>query len=978
MSQYRTAPRIIDDSDDDDEQLLPVKVIATNNRRKQVIVDDSDNDSEDTPTLYRKATVQPFNSNNNDDEDKNNNNKIYNSTMKEALVDVLVDSVNSMKINEYINNKFKTTTRDISGGEVSSGFGLTEEHESFIEELESGKVEIKDYRAPKPQEGGTRNVKLGNKPEQLENSDEDEEDFDPKRITFNHQIPPQDRLQTPPGMTINLMEHQRIGLTWMVKQELNPKYRGGILADDMGLGKTVQMLSLMMQRPPKPNPKGGDSQILSHRVLIIATLSLIHQWENEIKEKLSQDLKILVYHGPARKKYCRLPTFALYDVVLTTYDTLGRDCEGLRDSGQHDVVNEVEERQRDMDTLKNTKNSPLFRTQWRRVILDEAHQVKNHRTNASKSIVYLVAKYRWCLTGTPIHNSLMDLFSLTRFLRIKSLQSLAAFKEYSILWDSKLSSREHLQQRRLLDAKNLLGEFVLKREKTGMVDGKPLLTLPEFKIEREELELTPPERLYYQFLEQGKEYINYMGEGGGVEEYRKSFGAILVLINRLRQATCHPSLTDMTKQVFFNDPCLLKSLLKQFVCSRKGQDLSSVNTLLSKLPKQVLTQLVLKKSSLNLMKCTACGVSEKSEHIIAMCGHVVCDKCLGESEDQGHVFFYGKKGDRDMDCHFGFKESDTVSISNFIKWVEVFFEDKELVDSSSVSKKLGSLSEAILGYKYTDGNRGQEIDSLMDSLNNLTIAGGPKPVDLDLISNRKSQPDGSNSDSDDDNNGTNGKNNKELDDELIEQVLSYFPPSCRIPMYPPTAKTKKILSIIKNISKTNPGDKIVIFSYFGKYMEYLEETFRREGIGCIKVDGKVNGIARSEMIRKFSKDRETKVLVLSILVGSVGLNLTRANRVIMADLWWNPAIEMQAVDRVRRIGQTKPVTIYRLAAKNTIDDRILDVQKTKQSIISSVIGSENDLLGDEETGDKAEKGAIVAAKPSMREMMYMAYGKGSA
>jgi len=103
------------------------------------------------------------------------------------------------------------------------------------------------------------------------------------------------------------------------------------------------------------------------------------------------------------------------------------------------------------------------------------------------------------------------------------------------------------------------------------------------------------------------------------------------------------------------------------------------------------------------------------------------------------------------------------------------------------------------------------------------------------------------------------------------------------------------------------------------------------------------------------------VLLVSLKAGSVGLNLTAASRVIMVDMWWNPAIEEQAIDRVHRIGQTKRVVVHKLMIRNSVDEKILELQKQKKE-------AANGALGD---GVIRRKGKIAPNKLSMDEILYL-------
>lgn len=165
---------------------------------------------------------------------------------------------------------------------------------------------------------------------------------------------------------------------------------GGILADDMGLGKTLQLISLILQ--------GGPGS-----TLILAPVSVMSNWSQQIERhiKVEHSLKVLTYHGSSRKRM-NANDFAEYDVVITTYGTLSTEYmpRGVK------------------TPEKVPRKEGLFSMNWRRVVLDEGHIIRNPRTKSAVAASSLLSKSRWVLTGTPIVNNITDLYSMLKFIGI--------------------------------------------------------------------------------------------------------------------------------------------------------------------------------------------------------------------------------------------------------------------------------------------------------------------------------------------------------------------------------------------------------------------------------------------------------------------------------------------------------------------------------------------------------------------------------
>ncbi len=133
------------------------------------------------------------------------------------------------------------------------------------------------------------------------------------------------------------------------------------------------------------------------------------------------------------------------------------------------------------------------------------------------------------------------------------------------------------------------------------------------------------------------------------------------------------------------------------------------------------------------------------------------------------------------------------------------------------------------------------------------------------------------------------------------------------------------------------GHKVLVFSQFVKFLTILKDDMKKEKISYFYMDGTTKLKERKRIVDKFQSDNNTKIFLLSLKTGGLGLNLTAADIVIHLDPWWNPATEEQASDRVYRIGQDKPVTVYKLIAKNTLEEKILYLQNEKKQLANFIL-----------------------------------------
>uniref|UniRef100_A0A8C0F3S5 Transcription termination factor 2 n=1 Tax=Bubo bubo TaxID=30461 RepID=A0A8C0F3S5_BUBBB len=390
--------------------------------------------------------------------------------------------------------------------------------------------------------------------------------------------------EDPSGLKVPLLLHQKQALAWLLWRE-SQRPCGGILADDMGLGKTLTMIALILAQKQLKTEKRkekseiwlskNDSTVIpSHGTLIVCPASLIHHWKKEIDRRVGYGkLRVYLYHGPNRDRHAE--ALSEYDIVVTTFSLLSKEVPTSKEEGEV--------------PRGSSPCSPLLRVAWARVILDEAHNIKNPKVQTSIAVCKLRASARWAVTGTPIQNNLQDMYSLLRFLRC------SPFDEYKV-WKYQVDNNTKKGGERL----SLLTRSLLLRRTKDQLDstGKPLVSLPQRSTQLHQLKLSAEEQSVYNVLfarsrstlqsylrrqEQKNEGRDYTG-GNPFEKVAQELGVsqkeflagsqsasqvsstvhVLSMLLRLRQCCCHLSLLKVAlDQVNLNSEGLSLSIEEQ-------------------------------------------------------------------------------------------------------------------------------------------------------------------------------------------------------------------------------------------------------------------------------------------------------------------------------------------------------------------------------------------------------------------------------
>ncbi|CAG8976199.1 hypothetical protein HYALB_00011130 [Hymenoscyphus albidus] len=410
---------------------------------------------------------------------------------------------------------------------------------------------------------------------------------------------------------------------------------GGILADEMGLGKTIEMMSLIhshksdvwqglgegnsiamsVNRLPRLPVKSPNVERAPCTTLVVAPMSLLAQWNSEA-ENASKDgtLRSMVYYGAEKSANlqalcCEANAASAPNVIITSYGVILSEFNQVAAKGGDRAA-----------------HGGLFSLKYFRVILDEAHHIKNRTSKTAKACYELDAEHRWVLTGTPIVNRLEDLFSLVKFLKVEPWSNFSFWKTFITV---PFESKDFM---RALDVvQTVLEPLVLRRTKDMKTPtGEALVPLPPKTMKIIDIELSKPEReVYDHIFTRAKRTLAANVEAGTV---MKAYTSIFAQILRLRQSCCHPILTrnqnitadeeDAAELADaasgLSDDMDLQSLIARFAAETDDSEDSNA------FGAHVLEQI--RDEAEN--ECPICSEEEMAEQAVTGCWHSACKKCL--------------------------------------------------------------------------------------------------------------------------------------------------------------------------------------------------------------------------------------------------------------------------------------------------------------------------------------------------------------
>ncbi|KAF2136226.1 uncharacterized protein K452DRAFT_322546 [Aplosporella prunicola CBS 121167] len=741
------------------------------------------------------------------------------------------------------------------------------------------------------------------------------------------------------GLNVKLLPHQVDGVAWMTDKEVGQRKKngvlpkGGILADDMGLGKTVQSLALILNNP-RPDPKEEAEKdakknkniippSVSKCTLVVAPLALIKQWESEVKTKVlpSHSLKVLVHHGPSRTKSAE--TLKKYDIVITTYQILASEHAASSDAAGGPRIG-------------------CFGVHWYRIMLDEAHSIKNRNAKMSQAACALRSHYRWCLTGTPMQNNLDELQSLIKFLRIKPYDELIRWKT-DIAAPMK-NGRGNLAMRRL---QVFLKAFmkrrtkdVLKKEGALNPGGKPDkngkksegFRIVGRKVETVVAEFDPQERRFYDRLADRAQ--NRLKElmGGEKADY---IGA-LVLLLRLRQACNHPELVG--GQVGKDKDALAGAGSAPAAANGPGtprktkteesKELDDLADLLGGL-------------GVAAKHCDVCQIELSKDETAS--GAVRCADCESDLAAQKKKHkkkkHHKSKDNRQSNSEAQEEKDDEEDAPprkpKLLRKKPVILDSDDEEEEADGSWLVPENERQVEDLGKAGGTDDENAEGGGEWLNSEdddeTEDDGPESPSIlrsqrrdnviNLVSSEAEQATEKSESEDEEE--EDGSEESDSDDSLHEKNTLHT-----------STKIRRLLEILEQETLDH---KIIVFSQFTSMLDLIEPFLRKAAFGFTRYDGSMRNDHREASLNKLRNDVSCRILLCSLKCGSLGLNLTAASRVVILEPFWNPFVEEQAIDRVHRLNQTVDVVVYKLTVAHTVEERILDLQEAKRKLANAAI-----------------------------------------
>ncbi|RNF06590.1 putative helicase [Trypanosoma rangeli] len=718
-----------------------------------------------------------------------------------------------------------------------------------------------------------------------------------------------------------LRDYQRSALRWMTN--LYTKKLNGILADEMGLGKTIQTIALLAFFAEYKNDWGPH--------LIVVPTTVVLNWKAEF-QRWCPGLKVLVYIG-SRKERHRLRKGWMgedaFHVCITSYN------------------------------LMVTERAVFRRRPWGFLVLDEAHQVKNFMSKKWQSLFDLQAEYRLLLTGTPLQSSVMELWSLFHFLlpSASAFSSNEEFREwFSNPMEDMVTGRTSLNEEVVRRLQSLLRPFMLRRLKKDVESQLPSKT-EKVVVCR----LSRRQRLLYD---------DYMQLTETRERIRGGAGGVLGVLLALRKVCNHP---DMFEERRTLSPlaldCLSEiTLLVPRDILLRGNDFSGryrfqkwrlcvedVSLALERSDDMLFDDAWLDCMWLRLLlndQPLECPLSRYSAANFRWPVDASVEKIVGSDRkdcfsDAVWSMMCQQVREQQACAHQRYATTATIQAQQYQRMetaVRVWYPRSiEIVsyqglgtlpprlhpDVAQRACAIFPIAQKVAVYvPRVAAVHPPRLHCRLPVAHYLAFRSHTRESLAPLLAISKSP--------------SNYHTRRGVFDassflaELwplhVRRCFTF--PDKRLLIHD-CGKLQFLQHALKQLRRD--GHRMLIFTQFVQMLNILERFLSIVGIPYLRIDGSTPAEKRQAFVDRFNDDDRITCMILSTRSGGIGLNLTGADTVIFYDSDWNPTMDLQAQDRCHRIGQTKPVTIYRLISEHTVEENILQKARERKKLNNVVI-----------------------------------------
>ncbi|KAF9015289.1 SNF2 family N-terminal domain-containing protein [Cyathus striatus] len=745
----------------------------------------------------------------------------------------------------------------------------------------------------------------------------------------------------PKMLMAQLKEYQLKGLNWLAtlyEQGIN-----GILADEMGLGKTVQSISLLAYL--------AEAHDIWGPFLVVAPASTLHNWQQEITRFVPR-LKALPYWGNVKdratlrkfwsKKEISYNQDAPFHVLITSYQLVTQDQQYFQ------------------------------RVKWQYMILDEAQNIKNSSSVRWKTLLGFQCRNRLLLTGTPIQNSMQELWALLHFIMPSLFDSHDEFNEWfsKDIENAAENKGSKLNEHQLRRLHMILKPFMLRRVKRHVQN-----ELSE-KIERDiYVDMSARQRALYQALLANVSVADLLEKAANIGDV-ESARSLMNLVMQFRKVCNHPELFERADVVA---PFSFSKFGRSGSLMREGDFIilpySTRNPIELHVPK-------LFYQDGGLIDITCINYSVKSESfrmpkIFDIWSVDWIHRSLNESTSFSFSFL------KLLDISTADAHSLHVSplIRRKLRILEQETQTEEMAPYSCDSTFTAFYSRSPFKLDLSPSLLHLHGDISLPLLDAISLyswnqsclsrpalkwfipAAVAPPISMYSFDRSFMEHQERLSDAPTESLALYGvlphlRNSIEACrafHSLIPFIspLGLFPssPTSQIPISPmqvPEAKrliydSAKLARLDSLLQELKAGDhRVLVYFQMTRMMDLMEEYLIFRQYKYLRLDGSSKLEDRRDMVIDW-QTRCTGYLcfLLSTRAGGLGINLTAADTVIFYDHDWNPSNDAQAMDRAHRLGQTRQVTVYRLITKGTIDERIVQLARVKKDVQDIVVGNKN-------------------------------------